>query len=384
MQLLTDNDKTDQAKTAEKELAELTDQLNQVETQIRQSCPRYSALKYPQPLSLPEIQNQVLDRDTLLLEFALGKERSYLWAITNNKVYNYRLPRREVIESAARKVYALITARSQQIEFETEAEQQVRIAQADAEYPIAARQLSQLILTPVATHLGRKRLLIVADGALHYIPFSALPVPRQNSGSAITPLLAEHDIVYLPSATTIAMQRQQLSGRSLVDNKILVIADPVFSPDDERITKNKTNDSEHKPLLSLSDRFINDQMERSAQESGITRGSKSFSRLRFTRQEAEGIETLVNDLDRKIALDFDANLKTVTDPTINQYRIIHFAIHGFLNCNHPELSGLVLSLVDQRGEPQLGFLPAYVVFNLNLSTDLVVLSACQTGLGKEI
>jgi CHAT domain-containing protein len=107
-------------------------------------------------------------------------------------------------------------------------------------------------------------------------------------------------------------------------------------------------------------------------------------RLPGTRREASGIAALVPEADRIQALDFDATRAVLTGPDAGQYRIIHLATHGLLNTTHPELSGIVLSLVDRQGKPQNGFLRLYEIYNLKLGADLVVLSACQTGLGKEI
>src|SRR2546430_12982349 len=84
------------------------------------------------------------------------------------------------------------------------------------------------------------------------------------------------------------------------------------------------------------------------------------------------------------ALDFDASRATAASPELGQYRVVHFATHGLLDSEHPELSGLVLSLVDEQGRPQDGFLRQHEIYNLNLPVDLVVLSACNTGLGKEV
>src|SRR5262249_23598760 len=152
---------------------------------------------------------QVLDRETLLLEYALGDEHSYLWAVTPDSITSYRLPPRAEIEAAARKVYELLTARERRVG-ETDAQLHARVKVADAEYPTQASALSRLLLGPAASQLGHKRLLIVAPGALEYLPFAALPAPEvsnqttsneQKTPSHDQPLMAEHEIVSLPSAS---------------------------------------------------------------------------------------------------------------------------------------------------------------------------------------
>jgi CHAT domain-containing protein len=107
-------------------------------------------------------------------------------------------------------------------------------------------------------------------------------------------------------------------------------------------------------------------------------------RLRFSRSEAEEISRLVPAASTLKALDFDASRDTVLSPDFGRHRIVHFATHSLLNNQHPELSGVVLSLFDRSGRPQNGFLRLYDIYNLRLSSDLVVLSACQTALGQEI
>jgi tetratricopeptide (TPR) repeat protein len=158
-----------------KEISALTTEYEQVQTQIRRASPRYAALTQPAPLNLQEIQTNVLDADTLLLEFALGEERSWLWAVTPSAIKSFALPKRAAIESAARRVYESLTARNQSIANETPAQRLRRIDQADAAFPSAAAALSQMLLQPVAAELGDKRLLIVGDGALQYVPFGVLP-----------------------------------------------------------------------------------------------------------------------------------------------------------------------------------------------------------------
>ena len=166
-----------QSIAAAKELSELARQYQEIEAQIRAARPRYASLTQPQPLSVAEIQRQVLDADTLLLEYALGPDHSYLWAVTPDSVSSYQLPPRAEIEAAARRVYELLTAR-QPRPGETDAQRQARIKEADAAYPVEAAALSRILLSPAASQLGAKRLLVVAPGMLEYLPFAVLPIPK--------------------------------------------------------------------------------------------------------------------------------------------------------------------------------------------------------------
>ena len=121
-------------------------------------------------------------------------------------------------------------------------------------------------------------------------------------------------------------------------------------------------------------------MNRAAQELGV----QTLERLPFTRREAEAIIALAPKGKTLKALDFDASRATVTSDDIARYRIVHLATHALLNNVHPELSGIVLSLVDKTGQPQNGFLRLHEVYNLKLRADLVVLSGCRTALGKDV
>ncbi|MCA1817752.1 MAG: CHAT domain-containing protein, partial [Acidobacteria bacterium] len=123
---------------------------------------------------------------------------------------------------------------------------------------------------------------------------------------------------------------------------------------------------------------------KSATESGMAGADLHIPRLPGTRKEADQILALVPATSSKQSFDFAANRAAVTGTDLSQYRYVHIATHGFLDSQHPELSGIVLSMVDEKGDPQDGFLRLHDVFNLKLPAELVVLSACQTGLGKEV
>jgi CHAT domain-containing protein len=382
-----------------KEISELEDQDQQAQAAIRKSSPGYAALTQPQPLGLKEIQAQ-LGPGTMLLEYSLGEERSYVWSVTRDSLKTYELPEREQIEKAARLVYDLLTARSQSKAGENPQTKQERIAQADSQLVNASKELSRMVLGPIGSELGDKRLVVVADGALQYVPFAALAVPSAVSGQSSVgdksmsnplrtpangrgttngyrPLILDHEIISLPSVSALAIQRQGLRDRQPAPNSVAVIADPVFSATDERLgalaktgaAKQIQEDGSGKTRI----------IEHLADDSGLI-----IRRLKFTRQEADQILAEAPRAKSFRAIDFNANRATATGSELSKYRYVHFATHGYIDSEHPDLSAIVLSLVDEEGKPQDGFLHAREIYNLRLPAELVVLSACETGLGKEI
>jgi CHAT domain-containing protein len=374
--LLSSNRSEEQAAAAKKEVEDLLSEYQQVQTQIRTVSPRYAALTQPRSITVREIEEQVLDEDSLLLEYSLGRERSFLWAVSPGSFKSYVLPKQGEVERAARQVYSLLSSRNDHPEGETPEQRAKRISEADTEYKKAAAALSKMLLGPVAEQLGTKRLIIVSQGALQYVPFSALPTP--SSDLQTTPLILKHEVVTLPSASVLAVLRRELTGRAPAPDALAVLADPVFRSDDPRIRNVR-------PVSANGDSgssFDTSQasVENSAKQSGVL----AFKRLRFSRQEADAIASLAPGRRNLKAIDFEANRETATSPALSRYRVLHFATHGLLNSQHPELSGIVLSLVNERGEPEDGFLRLHEIYNLKLGADLVVLSACQTALGTEI
>jgi CHAT domain-containing protein/Flp pilus assembly protein TadD len=370
------------------EVAALTSRFQQVETEIRQTSPRYAALTQPQPLSLKDIQTQVLDADTVLLEYSLGADRSYLWAVTPTAINSFELAGREEIEAKARSFYESIST-PPALKSNGAAERGLSgdlRRQSDAQSGQVAAQLSRLLLAPVAAALGKKRLLVVADGALLYIPFAALPEPSNGeSSAAAAPLIVNHEVVNLPSASTLAVLRSETAERKAATKLLAVLADPVFERTDERFKAGAGRTSAPGGAsASPADETRGLLLVKSARESGVAAADLRIPRLTATRREADEITQLAPPSARREVLDFAASRASATDPELGDYRYVHFATHGFLDSLHPELSGLLLSMLDERGEPQDGFLRAHEVFNLKLSADVVVLSACQTGLGQEV
>ena len=338
-----------------RQLDSLTNELELVRGRIRETSPQYAALRQPTALDLDEIQRQVLDDQTLLLEYSLGEEKSYLWAVTPSTMECFDLPPRKQIEAALRRVRDRTIARNVTVPGESPQAQANRILAADAGYMAAAKAASEMLLGPVAQSLPNKRLLIVGDGALLYLSFAALLDPQ--SANQPLPLVMNHEIVNTPSASLVSLLRQE-RNRTPADRTLAILADPVFTANDPRIASPSTRgDSDGSP--------------------------RTFVRLRFSRQEANAIAAMAPAKGTLKALDFDASRETVLKPGFGSYRIVHFATHSLLNDTHPELSGVVLSLVDRSGKPRNGFLRLYDIYNLRLGSNLVVLSACQTAIGHE-
>ncbi len=359
-QLLNGKHSEGQVSALDKEINDLLTQHKEVESEIRASSPAYAALTQPQPLSTKDVQQQLLDADTLLLEYSLGQERSYVFAVTSTSLAVYELPKRAEIETAARDVYALLTASKSKLHGESNLQRKRRLSKAETEYEEAAAGLSHMVLGPVAYELKGKRLLIVSDGALQYIPFALLPVPKRSASHPTIPLVAEHEIVNLPSASVLAVLRQEELRRKPSTNAIAILADPVFADRDDRVQRASANgkdagipaNAQHpNSSWDLSDTSDETDLDRSAKETGISNDGM-FPRLPFTRREAEAIYSVAGKSSALEALDFDASKATALSPKLKDYRIIHFATHGLLNNDHPELSGLVFSLVDKQGHAE--------------------------------
>ena len=384
IQLLASNSSPGEAAAIEKDVEALTMQYQQVQGQIRATSPRYEALAQSLPLTATAIQRDVLDSQTVLLEYLLGDERSWLWVVTPNSLKAFPLPPRNEIESEVRRVYGSLTERNRAVPGETIKERTARFAAADVEFKKSADKLSRMILFPALDELRAKRLVIVADGALHYIPFAALPDPSASSSTAQKqpPLIVNHEVVSLASASTLARMRDQLRERQKAPKTVAVFADPVFNKIDARVESNVANPRRkpggEKPGID------SDFVARRALRSFADGGGQPFERLPFSRREGKAIVDMAPAGEATLVMDFAASRASVTSASLAQYRIIHLATHGLLNSDYPELSGIVLSLVDQNGREQAGFLDLGEIYKLKLAADLVVLSACQTALGREI
>ncbi len=339
------------------EQRDLLRRYKKLQGQIRLQSPQYADLTRPTFLSGKDIQ-RLLEPDTLMLEYRLGESRSHLWALTVDTIDAVKLPARDEIERAAMTVTRFLSR-----EHSESATRSRRRAEQ------ALDDLSRWLFRDVRSHVAvARRLLIVTDGALQYLPFEALtPAIGDPPEPAELLIAGPSEIVYLPSASALAVLRGRLADREPAPRLLAVVADPVFTADDPRF-----------PRRSGAARSPGTPPVRSGQ-------AAELRRLSYTAAEAEAILGLVPAESRFAALDFEASRDVLTSGELGRHRIVHLATHGVLNAEHAELSRLVLSLFDSQGRRRDdGFLYAYEVYGLDLPAELVVLSACQTALGEQI
>ncbi len=339
---------------AEKNLQKSLDDYQILEEEIRRKNPRFSALNQPQDFSFADAQN-LLDNDTAFVQFALGERQSYVWIISKTSVKFVKLPSRNDINKSAREFYLALTNR--------DSKDTTAIIE-------KSKQLSRQILQPLSKEIvNLKRLIIIADGSLQLVPFAALTLSNDET---FQPLTATMEIVNAPSFSSLVFLRENKANRQTSSDKLLAIfADPIFQDDDERISKIKPKTS------PKSDETA--KLNQTLRDFGVDR----LARLPFSGIEAREIAKF-SPQNTTLALGAKASRQTFLRGDFASYKILHFATHGFLNQQNPDLSGLVLSLYDENRQAQNGFLRVIDLYSLNLNADLVVLSACQTALGKDV
>jgi len=374
----------------EGELDKLQTEFDDIENKIRIASPRYASLTAGQPLSLADVQQQVLCIQTVLLEYSLGSEASYLWAVTKSGAAIYKLAPRATIETLATGLRAqLIPTKLQRRIVGIDVMGDTRglgvsatpFAEDAAGFVAASSALYKVVVEPAGAIIAEKRVLVVADGALNYVPFEVLVKSAGAADYSSLPyLIKSNEVVYSPSASVVgAIRKQQKvsSGRTM-----LIVADPVFNSEDARArgASSAASGSETRGLgiaSALSDVAGNDGAA-TAKMQGLP-----LARLGGTKVEAAQIGKLVKASGSQADtwLDLDASEGNLEARDISKYQFLHIATHGLLNAERPQFTGLVLSLVGNKNDD--GFLRTDEVFNLRLGSPLVMLSACETGLGKE-
>jgi CHAT domain-containing protein len=276
-----------------------------------------------------------------LLEYNLGDPRSYLWLVTHDRIRVFPLPRASLIEAQARSAIRLFsdpTTRSQD--------------PGKGAYRQAMDRLSQTLLGPLARIALPRRIVLAPDGVLLRVPFAALAEPKTSR-----PLGLAHDLLQVPAASYLVAGRKPRAV-SEFPQVIMTMSDPVFSPVDSRVDAGPR--------------------ARSAVAS-----APGLPRLPF-RADVDVIESLVPETRRKTFRGVDASVETLRSVSLKDFAILQFYSHALIDDQTPELSRIVLSLVDRRGRPIDGFLRPYQLAQWKLDGSVVVLSACDTALGKQV
>jgi len=329
-----------EAAAIDDELTEIVDQIELLQSRAKGPIGAASPT-----VSVENVQAR-LGSGEIVLEYYFGEFSSGMWQISDDDTAYYELPPLDAIspmlESVLASVRNLSPRRNENI-----------------------LELSQILLEPLS-HTGNDstRIIVVADGPLHYLPFSMLLDPGSNYRQ---PLVETRDVSYLPSVRSLL----ELESRQTTQGKgIAIIADPVFTLNDERVDKNRKANTGG--IAESLDPFL------------LQGATREFPRLAESRTEAAHIVAAAGDTSVTTLFGFDANRDAVIDGDLDDFDIVHFATHGMLDPAEPALSGLVLSGLSESGEHRSMFLPSQDVATLHLRARLVVLSACDTGSGRII
>jgi CHAT domain-containing protein len=332
---------------------------------FEKNYPDYYNLKYQSRVaSVAELQQRLLDDKTALVEYFLGADSIFVFVLTK-AAFNIRASHKDSL-------------------FEPQIEQlrQGIVAQDFAAYALPAYRLYQTLLAPMANAISGKSLILVPEGALSAIPFEALLTEQVAEGKSqdyakLPYLINEHAVSCAYSATLL--QQEQSRENRATKHDYLAFA-PVFA--------------NGLPAGTRGAEFFNKNFALDSSQTAAT-ASASATRIRgylpSTKKEVTGILDLFknsyNLFERwfgnksKVYLEREAKEKKLKSRDLSDYRFLHFATHGLVNEKSPKLSGLLLASEDSTSNED-GILHLGEIYNLKLNADLVVLSACETGLGQ--
>jgi CHAT domain-containing protein len=320
-------------------------------------------------LTLDEIQQEIRGDNSLIVEYALGMKTGYVWVVNDQNISFCKIPNKMEISLFVERFQRGLLARQDRSRTGIAYLRWVR--QADNAYLNDAQALGQILLGPVSHLLTKKRIIVVADGPLQHVPFSALPLPAFGGPNDL--LRDQHEVIHLPSASTLKFIRDAMEHRPSSTMRAAVFADPVFGPEDPRVSSGKT---------------IKRKLEYSWQLRGAVHdlqlGQERLPRLPGTASEAEAVTNIMGSDHVFVATGLKATREAVLNGNLGKYQHILFATHSLLDEEHPELSGLVFSLVNENGEKLDGYLRMKDIYQLKLSAELVVLSSCESALGKDM
>ena len=333
-------------------------------TELEQTFPAYAELKFPKVYDVKTTQQELVQADTLLIAYFIGTDVSYGWTVGRTSFSMVALaPETDVSQLVRRYRKTLVNPLISE-----DAEDEELIVDSTRSHIAVGLQIQRSILKPLLKLAGKEvtQLIVVPDGALYYLPFeTVLTGIHFQTGNRFPKgreyMLHRFAIRYSPSVSVLGRMRTQVQNRDKAS---------------AALRKNFIGfgDPEYKPEKSVAKNFKYNQTLRQ-------QGFYSLDRLFNTKKELDEISA-VFDEPSTVYLREDARESTVKK-SLSGYKYIHFATHGILDERNPEFSGVVMNLI-QGDSPEDGFLQASEIFDLKINSDLVVLSACETGLGKVI
>jgi len=357
IRLLSEKFQTAKLKALESEYQRLKAEHDQLIHDIYSRNPGYEQVIQPTAWDLRKIQEQVVANDqTVLLEFSLGEEKSYLWAVTRSRITSYELPNQEQIHKVATRVHKLLST--------------TPLADNDNELSTAIQELAQMILWPASEHLNHHRIIVVPDGILNYIPFQILPSPSNG-----TPLVEDREIINAPSASILGELQQEALERQPATNVLAAFGDPVFGGNDQTAAADNAEQMIATARLRSALRD-NDLNERAFDPRVLTR-------LFHAARELESLRELAGE-GALIVREHDATRDRFLNTDLTGFAILHLVTHGYFNPKHPQNSGFVLSDTDRNQKRVETFVGLREIYELRAPVLLVVLSACQTALGENV
>jgi CHAT domain-containing protein len=331
------------------------------------SHPDYFNLKYQNKIAnATEIREQLLDERPdfplndqtrkvgALVEYFVGRDSLFIFALSPDRLEITCVPKDSAMERQVTELRAAIVEQNYE------------------QYLHAGHQLYQTLLEPLADKLDAEHLIIVPDGLLSQIPFEALLTDTVGASGikdygALPFLLKTHAVSYAYSATLLLEMQRRRQMRA--ENDYLAYA-PVFPGGLAGNSRGAEFISAHRQLDST--RAIRADYLPASKEEVLGIRSLFRKRMGFFDRWLSGKAQVF--IERKAS---EGSLKS---QPLARYRYLHFATHGFVNESKPKLSGLMLAPIDSPKEDNILYLGE--IYNLNLNADLVVLSACETGLGK--
>jgi CHAT domain-containing protein len=351
--LLSTDYKKEQLDELERALTRLREQHQQLTHQLQQQNPHYNQIKETDNYSIKQVQELIVeDNETMLLEYFLGKNASYVWAITRNDARVYELPKADEITGAVQVVYELLKNKPDE-------DTEKRLSK-------AGDDLAKMILTPLTGQSNIQRVIVVADGALNYIPFQLLPGPSGN------PLVANYEIVNAPSASILGQLREEKQERPANTKVLAAFGDAVFRSNYAQFK----NSAPSEVPASVA-------MERGLEVDADSLEPDKIQSLVYSKYELDYLRNIAGQ-GALVATGFKASRAVLEKTDFSQYAILHFATHGLLDPKNPKQLGLYLSMVNEAGQDEDGFITMQDVYNLRVPVSLVVLSACRTGLGEDV